>query len=173
MGVMDKLMFWKKEDSMADFKGGDFGGSDPFADMGGDPFASVDNDPLGQDSFGGPSRPFGAQPQGFQGAGQTTLGPEPDMQHGLSGGQTSQSYGAAYQQPFSQTTPGSFMPPPVNHTQTQARDYPQSDRDFIITKNIELLSSKLDAMRSSLEIINQRLESIERLARGEENKRNW
>ena len=42
-------------------------------------------------------------------------------------------------------------------------------------KDIELLSTKLDALRSSIELINQRLQTIEGLIRGEveEKKKTW
>ena len=40
--------------------------------------------------------------------------------------------------------------------------------DYINSKNLEVISSKLDALRASLESINQRLANIEAIARGEQ-----
>lgn len=39
---------------------------------------------------------------------------------------------------------------------------------YIASKNLEVISSKLDALRASLESINQRLANIEAIARGEQ-----
>ncbi len=43
-----------------------------------------------------------------------------------------------------------------------------SDSNYIASKNMEVISSKLDALRVSLESINQRLSNIEAIARGEQ-----
>ena len=43
-----------------------------------------------------------------------------------------------------------------------------SDSNYIASKNLEVISSKLDALRVSLESINQRLANIEAIARGEQ-----
>jgi len=43
-----------------------------------------------------------------------------------------------------------------------------SNEGYIASKNLEVISSKLDALRASLESINQRLANIEAIARGEQ-----
>jgi len=49
----------------------------------------------------------------------------------------------------------------------QQQAYPNQDT-VIIGKNIEILSSKMDALQASLESINQRLMNIERIAMREQ-----
>ncbi|MBI2664871.1 hypothetical protein HYX10_06050 [Candidatus Woesearchaeota archaeon] len=53
--------------------------------------------------------------------------------------------------------------------------YPQqfSQPSFGPNRDLELVSAKLDAIRASLDSINQRLANLERIAYGEENKRGW
>ncbi len=43
-----------------------------------------------------------------------------------------------------------------------------SNDSYIASKNLEVISSKLDALRVSIESINQRLANIEAIARGEQ-----
>lgn len=47
---------------------------------------------------------------------------------------------------------------------------PQQD---ITSKNIELISSKLDALKAYLDNISQRLANLERIASGEEERKRW
>jgi len=60
--------------------------------------------------------------------------------------------------------PGTPPPPPESH---QAPQMPQQD---IASKNMEIISSKMDYLKASLENINQRLANLEAIARGEEQK---
>jgi len=55
--------------------------------------------------------------------------------------------------------------------QAQQPSYPQQQQMFTVDKDMEIISSKLDALRASLESLNQRLANIERIARGEEEER--
>jgi len=43
----------------------------------------------------------------------------------------------------------------------------------VILKSLEVLNSKLDTIRISIESLNQRLVNLERIAAGEEQKRTW
>ena len=82
------------------------------------------------------------------------------------------------QQPFS-----GQLPPITPQTQTpismQQAPMPTPQHDVIVGKDIEIISSKLDALRASLESINQRLANLERIAYSDhtasENvgRRNW
>ena len=65
----------------------------------------------------------------------------------------------------------SFTEIPTQPSFPQQPVQQQSD----MRKDIELLSTKLDALRSSIEVINQRLQTIEGLIRGEveEKKKTW
>jgi len=62
--------------------------------------------------------------------------------------------------------------PPPSYSQPAM----QSPREYATDKNLEVISSKLDALRAALESINQRLANLEAIARGEEDqryKRRW
>ena len=88
-------------------------------------------------------------------------GPSPDLGMGIE---------PAQQQPY-QKYPSfqqsSFQPQPS--FQSQAFQQPSYQNDnYIASKNLEVISSKLDALRASLESINQRLANIEAIARGEQ-----
>ncbi|MBN2881225.1 hypothetical protein JXM83_04175 [Candidatus Woesearchaeota archaeon] len=65
---------------------------------------------------------------------------------------------------------------PQNQPQQNTARYSNQDHNQeIISKNLEVLNSKLDTIRISLESINQRLVSLERIAAGENNnnRRQW
>ena len=124
MGILGKLMFWKKKDE--------------FSDLGlGDNVAPIGKENLAfGDDFG-----MGTQ----QGLGQQPQQPQ-----------------AFPQQPPFQPQPAQpqFQPPRY--------DAPQQD---MTAKNIEIISSKIDALRASVESVNQRLANLEAIARGEEDHR--
>ena len=88
-------------------------------------------------------------------------GPSPELGMGIE---------PAQQQPY-QKYPSfqqsGFQPQPS--FQSQAFQQPSYQNDnYIASKNLEVISSKLDALRASLESINQRLANIEAIARGEQ-----
>ena len=134
MGILGKIMFWKKKDEFADIGLGDKGAA-PDMDLG-----------LGPD--------IGAGGDFGQGAG---MQPSPVM--------------PSPQQPSFQQQPPSFGPPPsINPPQMQ------SSEEYAANKNLEVISSKLDALKAAIESINQRLTNIEAIARGEvedRHKRRW
>ena len=133
MGILDKLMFWKKEDEFADIGLGD-----------------KENLPFG-DQFGTP--PGGANPPG--------LGSTPGMdQGGMAPG--SSPAGSTPPQP---SMPSFGAPSPQPQYSPQPSYNPQQDLE---SKNLEVISSKLDAIRASIESLNQRLANLEAIARGEE-----
>jgi len=84
-------------------------------------------------------------------------GPSPDLGMGLEQQQQPWQKYPSFQQPQQ-----SFQPAPS----FQQPSY-QSD-NYIASKNLEVISSKLDALRASLESVNQRLANIEAIARGEQ-----
>ena len=91
-------------------------------------------------------------------------GPSPDLGLGIDQGQGPQQPFQKYpsfQQP--QNFPSYQAPQPFS----QAPSYPSND-EFINSKNLEVISSKLDALRASVESMNQRLANIEAIARGEQ-----
>jgi hypothetical protein len=94
-------------------------------------------------------------------------GPSPDLGMGLETPpqqQPFQKYPSFQQNNFQaglQQQP-SFQPqPPFQQPSLQGDSY-------INSKNLEVISSKLDALRASLESISQRLANIEAIARGEQ-----
>ena len=133
MGILSKLAFWKKQDTIGDLnkdidmgKDLDLGGMNPDLGLGPEPGMGSSQDPL---SSMPPTGPPPSQPQfpqqGFQ---------------------------------------------PVNQPGNQAP--PTQDQDFVNSKNLEVISSKLDALRASLDSINQRLANIEKIAQGEQEDHN-
>ena len=154
MGFLDKVMFWKK-------------GDDDFSDLGaGDKnnLAFGDDFGAGMQTPGTPPSPFGssqANPSqsayGSQGFGQSNFGQQPPEQ----------SFGRYPQSPaFSnpQPPPQSFAP---QYPSQPRYDNPQDDLN---SKNLEIISSKLDALRAAVESLSQRLANIEAIARGEEDQ---
>jgi len=84
-------------------------------------------------------------------------GPSPDLGMGMEPNQMQQPYQKypSFQQPQQSFQP-SFQQPSL------------SNDSYINSKNLEVISSKLDALKASLESINQRLANIEAIARGEQ-----
>lgn len=91
-------------------------------------------------------------------------GPSPDLGMGLEPPQQQpfQKYPSFQQNNLSQP---SFQPQPA----FQASQQPSYQGDsYINSKNLEVISSKLDALRATMESISQRLANIEAIARGEQ-----
>lgn len=86
------------------------------------------------------------------------LGPAPYVDTGLEG-----SYGLPTQP---QQQP-SFQRPQPSQPQFQQTSPQQS---FTAEKDMEIISSKLDALRAILDSINQRLANLETIAKGEEDQ---
>ena len=87
-------------------------------------------------------------------------GPSPDLGMGIEpmpqGQQAYQKY-PSFQQPQA-----SFQAQPAFQQPSMSND------SYIASKNLEVISSKLDALRATMESINQRLANIEAIARGEQ-----
>ena len=88
-------------------------------------------------------------------------GPSPDLGMGIEPQQQPYQKYPSFQQPGFQSQP-SYQPQPS----IQQPSY-QSD-SYIASKNLEVISSKLDALKATMESINQRLANIEAIARGEQ-----
>ncbi|MBI2657369.1 hypothetical protein HYX08_01595 [Candidatus Woesearchaeota archaeon] len=97
-----------------------------------------------------------------------STGPSPDLGMGIEapGQQPMQKYPSFQQQPGFQSQPA-YQPQPSLQPSYNSND------NYIASKNLEVISSKLDALRATMESINQRLANIEAIARGEQedNKR--
>jgi len=98
------------------------------------------------------------------------LGPELGAGAELTQGTEMQpSLGMPMQQPPIQQ-PAPFQAPAQPPFQSPAQPQMQG-QEYTNSKNLEVISSKLDALRASLDSINQRLANIENIARSEEEQR--
>ena len=118
MGILDKMMFWKRKDE-------------------------------------------------FESIGLGEKGPMPSMDLGLSPEFGSADFGQA-PYPSTPSAQPPFQQQPPFRAQFQPPFAQQMPQDYTTNKNLEVISSKLDALRASLDSINQRLANIEAIARGEE-----
>lgn len=93
------------------------------------------------------------------------LGPTPGADMGLGmGSDFGAGMGHGFEQPPMQQPPQQFQPSFQPQTLAQPPPQPRYERDYMM----EAISSKLDALRASLDNINQRLASLEAMARGEQ-----
>ncbi|MEK6946099.1 MAG: hypothetical protein AABX32_00675 [Nanoarchaeota archaeon] len=94
-------------------------------------------------------------------------GPSPDLGAGLEPlGQPQQQFqkypSFQGQQNFSSPMQPAYQPP-------YQPAYPSAASDpYIASKNLEVISSKLDALKASLDALNQRVANIESIAKGEQ-----
>ncbi len=89
------------------------------------------------------------------------LGPSPDLGMGIEPVQQPYQKYPSFQQSGFQQQP-SYQPQPSFQQPSYQND------SYIASKNLEVISSKLDALRATMESINQRLANIEAIARGEQ-----
>src|SRR3989338_3102113 len=89
------------------------------------------------------------------------LGPSPDLGMGIEPTQQPYQKYPSFQQSGFQSQPP-YQPQPSFQQPSYQND------SYIASKNLEVISSKLDALRATMESINQRLANIEAIARGEQ-----
>lgn len=156
MAIMDKLLFWRKKEQPLDLGLG--GGRD----LG-----------LGADlGLGGDQTGIGMA--GDMGAGYGTEQFGADAGFGAQPNYSQQQPSAARQRQQSyQEGAGTIVS--TNEPETHRRD----TQIYAVEKNMEIISSKLDVLKVSLESINQRLANLERIATADrdeariERKRSW
>ncbi|MBI5398700.1 hypothetical protein HZB03_04515 [Candidatus Woesearchaeota archaeon] len=200
MGFVDKLKFWKKEEDFGDIGNlgdfGDFGleekpgpGGVQAPAMGAELGALPSfEEGTGASTGGGiqPTAPQGMeQYPGAQHTAQEGFAEMPSMQPAQSlypqqGGasqpqypQAQAPYGqAAMQQPsaFEQATQQRLTQTQLGQAAVGAR-YPGTSDD--IRRDLELMHSKLDTIKASLDSINARLANLERIAAGPENRQRY
>lgn len=164
MGFMDKLMFWKKDEFSFDNEG-DFG-----KDMG----LPSANDPLGNPDLGAPglsdfsndasSNPNAFGAQGSGNAGMNSMGAN-DFNNNMN-----QNPMAGMPRPRIQRAPEIR---PVEQESGYGQGSSSQSGSGANNKELELISVKLDSIRNTLEIMNQRIARIERIAEGEQEQRKW
>lgn len=150
-------MFWKKSDDFSDLGLGDEDSMEPL------PGEQSD---INQDMNLGPTGGFNQQDLGFN--PNQSRGYQ-DSQAGLS--QQRQSFGQ--ENNYGRPQSSSQSPNYINPVPQQSGP---SHNDAMMLKNMEVISSKLDALRVSIDSVNQRLANLERMASGEnynKNDRNW
>lgn len=90
-------------------------------------------------------------------------GPSPDLGMGLEAPSQQQMPQIQKYPSFQQPTQNPLPYPEPSYQPS----FNQSD-SYIASKNLEVISSKLDALKATMESINQRLANIEAIARGEQ-----
>jgi hypothetical protein len=184
MGMMDKVKFWKKSsDDFGDFSLDDFNldkqpgaagsGGQPHP-FGADPGALGDLPPLENATVPGmqegvPTRMETMQPSERSQQMSDQLGLSPQGQQSFSNpqpGMPARAFGQpAPQQQMQQAAPGGYRAP-----QEQFRQGP----DIVeVSKELEIMHAKIDAIRSTLDSINQRLATIERIASGDNQQKRY
>jgi hypothetical protein len=173
MGLLDKVKFWKK----------------------GDDFGNFNLDDFSLDKSGSGSSPVSAAPHtdpGFGGDFPSLDEPMPGMQHEAAGkmemepSARSQQMGeqlglARPQQSFSPSPQFGSAQPQFQQPQQQqqyrpqpaAQDFRQGSDIAEVAKELEIIHAKIDAIRSSLDSINQRLATLERIASGDSAPRKY
>jgi len=160
MSFMGKLKFWKHdtpalETPIDGIDTPEFSANSPNGQ--GDNNLGLNNDNLGLDN-NDPGLPqghdgmpeFGSETNSSQTPGQGSI------KHNV--------YGAGIVDPKSE-----IGPPVVEHG--ASHNHAQVHKDFAIEKNIEVISSKLDALKAMIEGMNQRLSNIERIAGQEQHQK--
>ena len=66
-----------------------------------------------------------------------------------------------------------IIPQQIPLQQSNYQQYPVVEQSNPGSKDIELISVKLDSIRNTLEIMNQRIARIEKIAEGEQQERRW
>jgi hypothetical protein len=160
MGLLNKLAFWKKEPELPEL--GDFGKESGFKGPGG----------FGESGFGKPD--MGGQGSG-QGFDQLGLGDQKDLMADIEPGmpQIEPGYGGGPglgQGPLQQPKQRQRQAPQQQPFGAPMQPMQPSPKEYSVSKDIEIVSSKLDALKATLDGVNQRLANLERMM---QNKRSW
>jgi len=200
MGMFDKVKFWKKEDEgldnfsdLGDFglddksmgsdldKGSGFGDLGPLPGAGESPPADIGAGPMREEVQPTPASrelgdQFGLRPQPAE--QQKPAQQTQTMQQQYPQQQTQypqQQYPQQFQQPQPTAQPA-FQQQMMPQMQQPIQQHAANGVDVSeVAKEIEIMHAKLDAIRSTLDSINQRLASLERMASGPEGRTryNW
>lgn len=153
MGILDKLMFWKK-------------GEDEFGELG-----------LGGEELGlGKEAGLGKDLTGLEGVGTGKPGEMPGFGEREHAEGVEKPLGAAPEAPPThevgaaplgyEVPPAYGAPPTPAPVAAPSRTHEQ----LMIGKELELISTKLDSLKTSIDSLNMRVASLERIAKGEYEK---
>ncbi len=144
MGLLDKLMFWKKEDEFGLDNLGtkDFNSNFNVGGLTDDPLK-----PSSSSSFGAEKSPFGSESD-IGSSPQLGNTPFPTTSQNMPGTRSTGSSGSNFNPSSSQSANQPWQSPSPQPTSTG--------------KDLELINSKLDTLRAMLQSIDQRLNEIER-----------
>src|SRR3989338_10175026 len=173
MGILDKVMFWKKKDDFSDLGlGGDFNlGGDDLGLAGNKSDALSGASGLGrgisksrQDVSSSPSSTYQDSSYGVQDMEQPTgmYGSSED-QYSHNNLQDDYGQASAMHKPVQQSAPPTFNQ--ASHPQYNQYS-PSQSHTSASSQEIQLISAKLDAIKAYLDTINQRLTNIENMSRG-------
>ncbi|MBT3406180.1 hypothetical protein HN419_03345 [Candidatus Woesearchaeota archaeon] len=188
MGIGDKLMFWKKNDSL-DFNS-DMGGFDssPSGSMGDSGLGSMPDmgglgGGLGSSSMGNPAadplQSLGASPQSPAHPGMAAPHNDPLGAPSQDPGLSDPMHMGASQAPAMPQNPHPQLHPDDPSHDTFGPPQPAQQHhathtgssDYMVSKDIEVISSKLDALKAAIDSMNQRLINIEDMARSNDHGR--
>ena len=158
MAMFDKLKFWKKDDDFGKDSG--FGDGKGSADFGAGTGKDLGNDDPFRSSGIGSGDPFGKKSSETDDPYRHSFSKEdtdisirgPGFEHGDHG---------ASEQRFGAEGPLKYAP---------LQQQPQ--RDEMMSKDLELINAKLDAIRATIENMNQRMGAIER-ANADRTRKQW
>lgn len=171
MGFFDKLNPFHKKESAPDMDMGSMGGG-----MGKDPFGAPSTSDFGSQNFpdgwnsgGGLDSGMGGNP--LSNMNQPTIGGQPSFGQSSQFPSPPQPSFPQSQQSFSSQP--SFQSVPNFSQQSYAAPQPSygDNADYLHSKNLEVISSKIDALRAAIDSMNARLQNIERIAGQEEENR--
>ncbi len=168
MGILDKAKFWKKgDDDLGDFSDlGDFGLDDKSGGHGTDSLGGDIGGDLGGEL--GPSPPLtdtsamglqGATPEHREQVRPTQASQDISDQFGLD---PTPSQPSPYDPP--QHAAASEGPAPSPAPRPSPQSVPHGPDMADLFKDIEIIHAKLDTIKASLDSVNQRLATLERMA---------
>src|SRR3989338_7850488 len=168
MGFFDKLNPFHKKEKSPDMDMGGMG-KDPFgAGMGAD-FGSQNFPDAWNSGSGGMDPGMGSMGGAGTGMGGMGSPAQPSFNPQQSFGQQPSFGSQPPQASFSQPAQPSFSSPSYSSPSYSA---PQptygNDADYMHSKNLEVISSKIGALRAAIDSMNARLQNIERIAGKEE-----
>ena len=141
MGMLDKMKFWKKDDDLS---------------LDNNPFGNVDNS-QNNNSFMDSNNSFSGN--------SLDKSMDNSLNEPLHNNNSFSSSNSQQQNSFNDPTSATEMIKNGKISEVKQQIHPNQD---VMQKDIEILSSKLDAIKAGIESMNQRLQNIERIQKNGE-----